>query len=139
LRENNQVKPIVRKTVKQKGENTIALINVVFLMLIFFLVAGTLTTPPDRDVTLISLKNSDRSPPPDMLFVRLDGSLSWRGEPTDLLTVIANWQKANQGEAVPMRLAADKELPALKLLEVVKELKSNGAERIVLVTEREGS
>ena len=105
-------------------------------MLIFFLITGTLTTPPDQQVKLISLENSDRSPPPDMVFIRSDGSLSWRGEPASPENVILNWQQANDGETPPMRIAADRELSALMLLEIVKEFKSKGVQHTVLVTER---
>jgi biopolymer transport protein ExbD len=43
-----------RKTARQGREPTIALINIVFLMLIFFLVAGTLAAPLDKELKLVS-------------------------------------------------------------------------------------
>jgi len=64
----------------RKPENTVPLINVVFLMLIFFLVAGTLAPAPDREVDFITLAATDPASPPDMLFVRAEGTLTWRGE-----------------------------------------------------------
>ena len=42
---------------KRQKEPTIALINIVFLMLVFFMVAGTLAQPLSRDLELV--KTSD--------------------------------------------------------------------------------
>ena len=39
-----------------RREPTIALINIVFLMLVFFMVAGTLSTPLDKDVPLVRIR-----------------------------------------------------------------------------------
>lgn len=36
-----------------RREPTIALINIVFLMLVFFMVAGTLSQPLDKDLSLV--------------------------------------------------------------------------------------
>ena len=66
----------------QKAESTVALINVVFLMLIFFLIAGTLAPTGDRAVDLVALTDADAASPPDMLFIRADGTLTWRGLPS---------------------------------------------------------
>ena len=42
-------------------EPTIALINVVFLMLVFFMIAGTLAPPLDPDLSLIKAEDLDGS------------------------------------------------------------------------------
>lgn len=44
---------IPREKTKRKMESTISLINIVFLMLIFFLVAGQLAPPADKEVDLV--------------------------------------------------------------------------------------
>ena len=122
----------------RKPENTVALINVVFLMLIFFLVAGTLAPAPDGNVDFIILAASDPAAPPDMLFVRIDGTLTWRGEMLPIHDHVQRWQGL-QTEALgprPLRIAADRQLPAIDLLETIDELRKAGVDEIVLIAER---
>ena len=66
-------------TRKKKAEPTIALINIVFLMLIFFLVAGTLAQPLDGELELIETNALDGREPPDALVINAAGDLSYRG------------------------------------------------------------
>ena len=57
-------------------EPTIALINIVFLMLIFFLVAGTLAAPLDSDLKLVRTDAIEGSAPADALVLHADGRMS---------------------------------------------------------------
>ncbi|KGF69170.1 hypothetical protein LL06_12380 [Hoeflea sp. BAL378] len=122
----------------RKPENTVALINVVFLMLIFFLVAGTLAPAPDGDVDFITLAATDPAAPPDMLFIRADGTLTWRGEALPLTDHVLRWQGLQAGapEPRPLRIAADRLLPAVDLLDRLDELRRAGVDGIVLLVER---
>ncbi|WP_290999645.1 biopolymer transporter ExbD [Hoeflea sp.] len=123
----------------RKPENTVPLINVVFLMLIFFLVAGTLAPAPDREVDFITLAATDPASPPDMLFVRADGTLTWRGEALPITDHVRRWQELQQegAELRPLRIAADRSLPAIDLLETIDELRSAGVDLIVFIAERQ--
>ena len=127
----------------RKQESTIALINVVFLMLIFFLIAGTLAPPADSEVAYIASEREDNAPPPDMIFVRADGTISWRGEPVDPSAQLSDWKailSSGEGEEMaPLRVAADRDLSALILLDLLTTLRAGGIDNIVLVTERSGS
>jgi len=128
---------VPRSKQRRQPENTIALINVVFLMLIFFLIAGTLAPSADREVDLVSLEDMEAAGPPDMLFVRSDGSTTWGGEPVSPPEAHARWAQSGDGKPRPFRMAVDRELPALRLLEVIEEIKATGIEDIILVTRRE--
>jgi biopolymer transport protein ExbD len=117
----------------RQRENTIALINIVFLMLIFFLIAGTLTPPLDNDVRLIATVEALPADPPEALFITADGELRWQGNPT----TVADFLSAHSSSGdKPIKIAADRSLLAEKLIDVVGELRAQGADRIVVVTER---
>lgn len=122
----------------RKPENTIALINVVFLMLIFFLVAGTLAPTPDRNVDFITLAAKDTAAPPDMLYIRADGTLTWRGNQLPLSEHVQRWEnlQSEATEAVPLRIAADRSLPAVDLLDAIDELRKAGVDQLTLIAER---
>lgn len=117
----------------RQRENTIALINIVFLMLIFFLIAGTITPPLEKDVELIHTVVAKPAEPPAALFITADGDVRWQGHSTTVSDFLAG--RSFDTEA-PVRIAADRSLLAEKLIDILGELRAHGAERIVVVTER---
>ena len=64
---------------RRKRDPSIALINVIFIMLIFFLIAGTVAPPLDTDLQLVDTSGLEGREPPDALVLREDGTLSFRG------------------------------------------------------------
>ena len=120
----------------RKPEPTIALINVVFLMLIFFLIAGTVAPPLDKELTLVRTDDLQGREPPDALVIHADGAASWRGEPVDPSEAIARLQPPADGETAAIRIVPDRDLPALRLIEIADELRRGGAGKVFIVTER---
>jgi biopolymer transport protein ExbD len=119
---------------RAEREPTIALINIVFLMLIFFLVAGTLAPPLDRDLRLVSAEEIEGSAPPDALVLHPDGRMTHRGaEIADPAAFLADLPREARAR---VRVVPDRDLPAATLVEVGRALREAGAETVVLVTER---
>lgn len=122
------------KPAKRSAETTISLINIVFLMLIFFLVAGQLSPPGDNEVSLADIADGPSTPPPEALFVRQNGTLIYQNAP---ITAEAFMQdRSDDGAGRPVRLAADRELEATELLDHVRALYAAGAVNVLLVTLR---
>lgn len=117
---------------KKRREPTIALINIVFLMLVFFMVAGALAPPLDRELKLVKTGELDGVAPPDALVVHPDGTLSYRGDP---VADAASYLAAQDGEG-PVRLVPDRDLPAGSLVALARDLRLAGAKSVVIVTER---
>jgi biopolymer transport protein ExbD len=116
-------------------EPTIALINVVFLMLVFFMIAGTLAAPMDSDLTLVQTDAPEGHPPPDTLVVHSDGRLSWRGKPVDTAAAFMAAQP-DGGQEQTLRILPDRALPAGVLVRLAAEMRAGGAARVLIVTER---
>jgi biopolymer transport protein ExbD len=113
---------------RPKAEPTIALINVVFLMLTFFLIAGTLAPQVDPRLTLARAADLAAAPPPDGLVVLSDGTMLLNGSPATPEDAVA---------ATPrVRVVPDRDLPAADLVRLARDLRAAGAEEVVLVTER---
>lgn len=70
-----------RRRLRPRAEPTIALINILFLMLMFFLVAGTMAPHTGRDVTLVRTRGIEASTAGDALVIQSDGRLIWNGAP----------------------------------------------------------
>ncbi|MEO0751334.1 MAG: biopolymer transporter ExbD [Pseudomonadota bacterium] len=123
-----------RRTPSRRKEPTIALINIVFLMLIFFLVAGTLSRPLDGDLDLVRTADLEGALPPDTLVVHPDGRLSYRGE--DIAGIDAFLATRTEEERKTVRLVPDRDLPAQELVKLARALRGAGAESVMVVTER---
>lgn len=115
-------------------EPTIALINVVFLMLVFFMVAGTIAAPLDPSLSLVRTADLEGRAPPDALVIDADGALSYRGEAVASAAAHARSLPAEARGAI--RVVPDRDLPAAELVRVATELRGAGAERVLIVTER---
>ncbi|NEX45402.1 biopolymer transporter ExbD [Rhodobacter sp. ETT8] len=118
---------------RQKSEPTITLINVVFLMLIFFLVAGQVAAPVDRNIRLIDAASVSSRAPDDALAIRADGTTLWRGVVTSPEAFAA--ARLAEGSEV-LRLVPARDLPAQDLLHLASTLRAAGAAEVRLVTER---
>lgn len=116
---------------RRKGEPTIALINIVFLMLIFFMIAGALAPPLDSRIALIDAETLEGRSPPDAAVVLADGSLLYRGDSVSAGVVVAR-----AGDAGGVRLVPDRDLPASRLMGIASDLMAAGATEIWLITER---
>lgn len=116
------------------AEPTTALINIVFLMLIFFLVAGTLAAPLDKDLALVRTADLDRTAPGDALVVHADGRMSYGGQ--EIASAEAYLAELDAESRARVRVVPDRELPATDLVSLGRALREAGAETVVIVTER---
>lgn len=127
------------QTRREPPENTIPLINVVFLMLIFFLFAGSVAKDDARRI----------EPPMNILedeTIRSTGALivdqEGRVFADDVETTVTDWLAGREvsgegaGEGEPIKIAADGVLKADALEAVLSELKEAGGKNIVLITRR---
>ncbi|WP_375565888.1 ExbD/TolR family protein [Oceaniradius stylonematis] len=119
----------------RRSEPAIALINIVFLMLIFFLVAAQVAPPLDGDVALVSTRDLDSREPPDALVIAADGQLSYRGATLTPAQYVA-LKRVGAPALAELRLVPDRYLSATRLIEIGDELRALGVERVFIVTER---
>lgn len=127
-------------SLRKPQEPTIALINIVFLMLIFFLIAGTLAPPLDPEISLADLETDQSEQMPDALAIFSDGRLSYRGQPVrDAEDFVGEALRKSADAGLTdktIHLIPDRNLTAVRLLATISKLQAAGAERILLVAER---
>ncbi len=124
----------IKQPIATQKEPTIALINIVFLMLIFFMIAGTLAVPLDSDLKLIETSGLEGREPPDTLVVHADGHLSLRGRLVEDATAFLATLSEDDLEIV--RIVPDRALPAKQLVALGNALRQGGAKRVMLVSEK---
>ena len=117
---------------RTEREPTTALINIVFLILIFFMVAGSLAAPPLVSPDYVESDTGTCCSPPDALIITADGAMFFQNQPVasaeDYLGLI--------GDEAPARLLPDKAFPAADLLHLVNRLQDAGADHVILMTEK---
>ncbi|WP_319568657.1 ExbD/TolR family protein [Cohaesibacter marisflavi] len=137
-------------------DNTIPLINIVFLMLIFFLIAGTVAPPVSSELTPPNASKLEQMPPAgNAVEILADGTLIHHGRELSLKEMLALFPaadalqpaKASSASGVAptspqsneiLHILADKALPAKKLMTVLQAFRAAGHRKIRLVTLREG-
>ncbi len=112
----------------------IPLINIVFLLLIFFLLAGRIADPPDPDIAPpASAETPDAPAEAASLAVTAEGGIRYLGAPAALADAARSIAAA--GLETPSIIRADRNAPAARVLEAAAALKAAGMEETRLVVE----
>lgn len=126
----------------QKGrarhrENTVPMINVVFLLLIFFLLAGTLQPQPPFELDPVA---TTLSPPAEVpangLYVSSAGDLYFDGRRLGLAALPEVVRAAAQAKPDAFEVVVDRRLKGADLFPIMEALSKAGIQKIRLVTER---
>lgn len=115
--------------------NLIPLINVVFLLLIFFMLAGRLA-PTESNALAPPRSDSPQSAraAPLVLLVDRTGQISLDGELLDDTTLTARVAETLADSHPHIQVKADATLEALRLVDLLEQLRAAGAEDIDLLT-----
>ncbi|MFA8384502.1 MAG: ExbD/TolR family protein [Pelagibaca sp.] len=121
---------IAPRSRRSSREPVVPMINVVFLLLIFFLMTAQIAPPAPFDVALPQA-TGDEDAGQSALYISADGEIAFEATRGD--AAIAQAVTAS-GDA-PLRLHADAALPAATLARVLGQLTAQGATRVEIVTE----
>ncbi|MES0882277.1 ExbD/TolR family protein [Roseibium sp. SCP14] len=123
-------KPLVHRP----ADSSLALINVVFLLLLFLLVAGTLRPPLPEDFewaeTTVEEGSGDIQ---RALVLTKDGELWFEGEPLDRQGV-ADFLKNLGNNAGHLSIQVDKRAKMAEIASLADLFQANGVRRLTLVT-----
>ncbi len=120
-------------------EAIVPMINVVFLLLIFFLMTATLTPPAPLSVTPPAAQGADPQAEGRALLFAADGTLAFgtdEGEAALVAALMAALGAPTAGG--PLTLRADADLPGAALAALLARLAAGGADEVRLVTSRTG-
>lgn len=116
----------------------IAFINVILLLLIFFLLAGNLQPPHTPPVALPkTAAGRDTAPPGVTLTVARGGALAWNGEPMTLAALRRRAAQLPQDRSSrpAVWLVADRELALTALGPLLAALRAGGVTQVQWVGE----
>ncbi len=112
-------------------EAVVPMINVVFLLLIFFLMTAAFVPPAPMDVTLPQGAAAAQAGTEDALYLSADGTLAFRSE-----TGAAALRLAASGANGALDLRADAGVAAADLAKVLSRLAAAGVSEARLITVR---
>lgn len=113
-------------------DNLLPLINLVFLLLMFFIVAGQLTESPLPKLPSVADAHNPKQPAADLV---VDRNADWlvEGQPVTAKTLLTALPKPDT--ARPVRIAADKATTMADLEALFRLLESGGYRDVILLTE----
>lgn len=117
-------------------EPTLPLINIVFLMLIFFLVSAQLARPIDPNLQLAETDHPELIPPPDAVILSRDGTVTFRGEQLANEAIVAALKSEAGQDDLKLRILPDRRSDASDLTTLAAEFRKLGATSISIVTQR---
>jgi len=125
-----------RQSQRNGDEAILPLTNVVFLLLIFFMLAGRLAAPEALDIQPPSSVSESAAESAGLeVQVAADGELALDGEHLTLDALKTQVrQRLNARPDTPLRLKADGEGDASRVVAIMQELREAGAEKLRLIT-----
>jgi len=116
---------------RRAAEPIVPMINVVFLLLIFFLMSAQIAPRAPFDVTLPQGAGGDRAVPADTLYMDAGGRLAFNEARGDaVFDALAARATADD----PLHIRADARLEARALARLLPQLAARGVKRIEIVT-----
>lgn len=111
-------------------------INIVFLLLIFFMIAGQITARSDQ--LQLPKSNSESELTPQVIEIRLmaDGQHILNGNPIMPAQLFEQVKQLQLSADIAVTLRVHKDLPASALDPVLKSVRQFGIQRLQLATER---
>ena len=128
-------RPSYVQAAREKGEPTLPLINIVFLMLIFFLVTAQMARPLDPNIQLINTDDQAFVPPPDAVVIDASGEQRFRGAPATPEEILATLRSEHIG-GITVRILPDRRARAAAVTALAKELHDVGVQAIFIMTEQ---
>ncbi|NNJ77349.1 MAG: biopolymer transporter ExbD [Anderseniella sp.] len=124
---------------RSRGITILPLINVVFLLLIFIVLSGVISSPDPFELVppeASAGEDVENVGSDAIVYVADTGELRFRdlGDETDVLVLIG--QLAGSGGLETLTVRADAGVPAVRIVKLIERLRTTGIARIQLQAER---
>lgn len=120
---------------KDDDQRILPLINVVFLLLIFFMIVGHLAAAdPFHIEPPTSISETEPGGQDHIILVGADGRVAFDGAVMDDAALMAALTGTEAGEQGQFRLKADGGADAVRLVEIMEMMRGAGIEKVHLLT-----
>jgi len=128
---------LVKRPIGKRGldENIVPMINIAFLLLLFFIVAGNLGKIKRPDIRLpSSVSEQTTSKRQISLFLTRKGELMWNQRTITVAELPKLISQLALRPGASLRLKADAHTKAHHLIPIMEELKKNHVDRLAIIT-----
>tara|TARA_B100000513_G_scaffold148416_1_gene69079 strand:+ start:765 stop:1178 length:414 start_codon:yes stop_codon:yes gene_type:complete len=116
-------------------DRILPLINVVFLLLIFFMLAGHLAaTDPFNVEPPTSLSETEPEKSPHVVLIGGDGQLAYDGKVLEQEALVQALTAEVDGGAVDFQLKADGGAAAVRMVEIMELMRQAGVKKVRVLT-----
>ena len=123
---------------RDSEENVLPLINIVFLLLIFFLMAGAITTPDIFEVSPPSNNESPELGTERVILMAKDGRYAYENTEVSLDDLPALIRAAaGNNAAQKFKIKADASVHSGKVIAVMEMLRNAGVKNTTLITQQD--
>ncbi|MGF1503025.1 MAG: ExbD/TolR family protein [Paracoccaceae bacterium] len=121
---------------RARADSIVPMINIVFLLLIFFLITAASARPVPFPVAPPGSVAEDRADTRRVLFIAADGRLGYGEDRGDAVYARLAEEAAAEESSRPLLVRADRQLPGAELARVLTRLGQAGIARVRLVVGR---
>ena len=115
---------------KRSADWVLQFVNIVFLLLLYFLISGTISRHPEPGLILPAAPVSNGLSAGVFIEISQTGEVSLDGKPTrQLATALDSYPRNSL-----LTISADKRLKAVALVATLKQLRTLGFERIAILS-----
>lgn len=112
---------------QRSGDWVLQFINIIFLMLLFFMVNGVISTPMPAGLSPpVAVHGDAASPPQDALFIAADGRLSFAGHVITASEAVQLFKPSDGAGAMPRAIVADRRTSAVTLVNLLTDMADAG-------------
>ena len=122
----------------QRDDQLIPMINVVFLLLIFFMIAGTIKEPAPANLTAPTSNQNQTLPSSSTLYVDKEGGFYFIGESVSAAELVEKLASGGwNGDSIqpPLSVMFDKHMSMKTFAEVMSFLQATDVKNIDIITE----
>ena len=116
---------------RRAPEPVVPMINVVFLLLVFFLISAQITPPAPFELTLAETAEGDRAAPADTLYMDAGARLAFNDARGD---AVMDALAARATADTPLQIRADAGMEARALARLLPALAARGIDEVEIVT-----
>ena len=128
---------ISKKTKKSSDDNMIPLINIIFLLLIFYMVAGTIEPSQVEDLELPKMSNERTTEKAAItLQITHKNAIYLNNKQHSLQSLALAIQRIKKTEDSIINIHADHRVNAKQLDEVLNTLRENNAQQLALMSKK---
>jgi biopolymer transport protein ExbD len=120
---------------RPRGESIVPMINVVFLLLIFFMMTSHIVTPEPFEVSPPKIEGGEESDTTAILFLSAEGEIGF--EDLHGPAAVAMFASNAETTETELQLRADANVPATKVARLLRDLAAAGLSNVALVVTTE--